>query len=157
MRKMNPRNGTFDDRTHRLLRRGIPFAKSLHVEPPVPGADDEVEHGLAFNAFMGSIENQFEFLQRSWARLDRHQRGSVLPAGASERRLHRACGAGALTDSARLPNFGIARASGSGPRVRTSEGVLPGRPCVETGCGQPPFLSGESQTFAGSKFCSASR
>ena len=28
IRKMNPRNGTLDDRTHRLLRRGIPFATS---------------------------------------------------------------------------------------------------------------------------------
>ncbi len=67
MRKTNPRNGTFDDRTHRLLRRGIPFTRSLHVEPPLEGADGAVEHGLAFNAFMGSIENQFEFLQRNWA------------------------------------------------------------------------------------------
>lgn len=67
IRKMNPRNGTFDDRTHRLLRRGIPFATALHVEPLLPGADDKVEHGLAFNSFMASIENQFEFLLRNWA------------------------------------------------------------------------------------------
>ena len=75
IRKMNPRNGTFDDRTHRLLRRGIPFAAPLHVETRLPGDEDvagpgapeQIEHGLVFNAFMASIENQFEFLLRSWA------------------------------------------------------------------------------------------
>ena len=72
IRKMNPRNGTFDDRTHRLLRRGIPFTTVLNVDGPLPGEEDnlraeDVEHGLAFNAFMASIENQFEFLQVSWA------------------------------------------------------------------------------------------
>jgi Dyp-type peroxidase family len=71
IRKMNPRNGTFDDRTHRLLRRGIPFTTVLNVEPPLPNegelAAEDIEHGLAFNAFMASIENQFEFLQLTWA------------------------------------------------------------------------------------------
>lgn len=64
IRKMNPRdNAVFHDRTHRLLRRGIPFG------PPLPeGAPaDEVERGLLFNAFMASIEDQFEFMQGSWA------------------------------------------------------------------------------------------
>ena len=72
--KMNPRNGTFDERIHRLLRRGIPFATPLQVETRLPGDENidknvagQVEDGLAFNAFMASIENQFEFLQRSWA------------------------------------------------------------------------------------------
>jgi Dyp-type peroxidase family len=71
IRKMNPRDGTLDDRTHRLLRRGIPFAKPLHDVTSSSGeeigADGEFDHGLAFNAFMASIENQFEFLQRHWA------------------------------------------------------------------------------------------
>ena len=74
-RKMNPRNGTFDDRIHRLLRRGIPFATPLQVEtPPPPGVENAAEsdaqegrNGLVFNAFMASIEGQFEFLQRNWA------------------------------------------------------------------------------------------
>ena len=63
IRKMNPRdNGLFRPH-HRLLRRGIPFG------PPAPeGApDDKVERGLLFNAFMASIEDQFEFVQRRWA------------------------------------------------------------------------------------------
>ena len=74
IRKMNPRNGTFDDRIHRVLRRGIPFATSLQVETrncPAPRSRRErrrqVEHGLVFNAFMASIESQFEYLQRNWA------------------------------------------------------------------------------------------
>lgn len=70
IRKMNRRNRTFDDRIHRLLRRGIPFKTPLHVETRLPSDDhiaDQDERGLAFNAFMASIENQFEFLQRSWA------------------------------------------------------------------------------------------
>jgi len=71
IRKMNPRNGTFEERTHRLLRRGIPFSTVLNVEQPLSDegelAAKDIEYGLAFNAFMASIENQFEFLQRSWA------------------------------------------------------------------------------------------
>ena len=45
IRKMNPRNGTFDDRIHRLLRRGIPFATALQVEtPPPPGVESVAEN-----------------------------------------------------------------------------------------------------------------
>jgi deferrochelatase/peroxidase EfeB len=69
--KMYPRNGTFDDRIHRLLRRGIPFDTPLRVEERLPYAaniaDDADERGLAFNAFMASIENQFEYLLQNWA------------------------------------------------------------------------------------------
>jgi deferrochelatase/peroxidase EfeB len=84
IRKMNPRNGTYDDRTHRLLRRGIPFATPLQVETRLPGekADIAAERGvpgLAFNAFMASIENQFEFLQQSWA-----SSPDSLPPGAAD-------------------------------------------------------------------------
>jgi len=74
IRKMNPRNRTFDERIRRVLRRGIPFATPLHVKTRLPGDEntDEnvagpVEDGLAFNAFMASIEDQFEYLLRSWA------------------------------------------------------------------------------------------
>jgi Dyp-type peroxidase family len=80
IRKMNPRNDrVFRDRSHKILRRGVPFERS---DPDRP---DNVERGLLFNAYMASIEDQFEFLQRRWAN-DPHFPGSALarfqqPAG----------------------------------------------------------------------------
>jgi Dyp-type peroxidase family len=63
IRKMNPRNDeVFRDRGHKLLRRGIPFGPSFDRDSP-----DGHERGLIFNAYMASIEDQFEFLQRRWA------------------------------------------------------------------------------------------
>jgi Dyp-type peroxidase family len=66
IRKANPRDDTvFQDRTHRLLRRGIPFGPPF--EPNQVGAPEEdVERGLLLNAFMASVENQFELVQRNW-------------------------------------------------------------------------------------------
>ena len=64
IRKVNPREeGLFRSRIHRVLRRGISFGKPWSLENP----NDGVERGLVFNAFMASIEDQFEFMQRSWA------------------------------------------------------------------------------------------
>jgi Dyp-type peroxidase family len=76
IRKVNPRANAQFYRTHQLLRRGIPFG------PPLPkGApDDKVERGLLFNAFMASIEDQFEFVQRTWASDPRSL--SAFPAAA---------------------------------------------------------------------------
>lgn len=66
IRKMNPRdNEQFLDRTHCLQRRGIPFGPPLAEE--AGAEDDGQERGLLFNAFMASIEDQFEFVQRNWA------------------------------------------------------------------------------------------
>jgi Dyp-type peroxidase family len=63
IRKMYPRDDTFFERDwHRILRRAVPFGP---VYDPARGADGE--RGLLFNAFMASIENQFEFLIRGWA------------------------------------------------------------------------------------------
>jgi Dyp-type peroxidase family len=62
IRKANPR----DDRTHRLLRRGLPFGPPLDGER-AGAAEKDVERGLLLNAFMASIEHQFEFTQRNWA------------------------------------------------------------------------------------------
>ena len=63
IRKMNPRDDkVFRDRSHKLLRRGILFGPAFDPERP-----DEHERGLLFNAYMASIEDQFEFLQRRWA------------------------------------------------------------------------------------------
>jgi Dyp-type peroxidase family len=62
IRKMNPRDdAVFRDRSHKLLRRGIPFERRNR------GMPGKVEKGLLFNAYMASIEDQFEFLQRRWA------------------------------------------------------------------------------------------
>jgi Dyp-type peroxidase family len=55
IRRMNPRDGRVFYRSHRLLRRGIPFEDSIE------------DRGLLFNAFMASIEDQFEYLMRYWA------------------------------------------------------------------------------------------
>jgi len=63
IRKMNPRcNDVFRERGHKLLRRGLPFGPPMDRRKP-----DDNERGLLFNAYMASIEDQFEFLQRCWA------------------------------------------------------------------------------------------
>jgi Dyp-type peroxidase family len=59
-RLANERDGGFENATHRLLRRGVPFG------PPAAGRDDDTERGLLLNAFMASIDDQFEFVQRNW-------------------------------------------------------------------------------------------
>jgi Dyp-type peroxidase family len=63
IRAMNPRNDdVHHDCQHRMLRRGTSFG------PPVEGdAGDGVARGIMFNAFMASIKEQFEYVQRRWA------------------------------------------------------------------------------------------
>ncbi|MFD1151610.1 Dyp-type peroxidase [Saccharothrix hoggarensis] len=57
-RKTNPRSFTHrTPRQHRLVRRGIPFG------PTAAG-----ERGLVFVAHCTSLDEQFEFVQRTWAR-----------------------------------------------------------------------------------------
>lgn len=66
IRKMYPRDDAFFERDwHRIIRRGIPFGPVYDPETDAGGA--EAERGLLLNAFMASIENQFEFLMRGWA------------------------------------------------------------------------------------------
>jgi Dyp-type peroxidase family len=65
VRKVNPRTDKANDRAHRLLRRGIPFGP--RYDPSAGATDADVERGLLFNAYVASIEDQFEFVQRSWA------------------------------------------------------------------------------------------
>ena len=67
IRKMYPRNnGAFENRRRRILRRGIPFGR--HFDPAAGrGHGVDAPRGLVFNAFMASIEEQFEFLQIAWA------------------------------------------------------------------------------------------
>ncbi len=67
IRKMYPRDhNRFGDRTRRIMRRGIPFGEAFD---PASGRGHGVDadRGLIFNVYMASIENQFEFLQQSWA------------------------------------------------------------------------------------------
>ena len=65
IRRMNPRDGRIGDtlvKTHRIVRRGLPYG------PPLPeGApDDGQKRGVAFMAINASIRYQFEFLQSEW-------------------------------------------------------------------------------------------
>ena len=51
IRKMNPRDDrVFRDRSHKLLRRGVPYGPPFDPEKP-----DDAERGLLFNAYMASI------------------------------------------------------------------------------------------------------
>ena len=49
--------------THRLLRRGIPFGKSLDA---AEGGGPDSPRGLLFFAYQTDIERQFEFVQKTW-------------------------------------------------------------------------------------------
>jgi Dyp-type peroxidase family len=82
IRKANPRNdGVFHDRAHRLLRRSIPFGPLFKADE-VEAQDGGVERGLLFNAFMASIEDQFEYVQRNWASNPQSLPVTPGPAGA---------------------------------------------------------------------------
>ena len=62
---MNPRDGRIGDtlvRTHRIVRRGLPYG--LWLPPGAP--DDGKKRGVAFMAINASIRYQFEFLQSEW-------------------------------------------------------------------------------------------
>jgi deferrochelatase/peroxidase EfeB len=73
VRKVNPRGTTpltsFDkERQKRIVRRGIPYGK------PMPGvaagaetnADPKAARGLLFLCFQHDIDDQWEFIQRTW-------------------------------------------------------------------------------------------
>lgn len=66
IRKMYPRDEGFGDDRRRIMRRGIPFGEPFD---PASGRGHGVDadRGLIFNVFMASIEDQFEFLQQTWA------------------------------------------------------------------------------------------
>jgi Dyp-type peroxidase family len=66
IRKVYPRDDAFDDDEHRIIRRGIPFGRPFD---PAGGRGHGVDadRGLLFLAYMASIENQFEFIQTTWA------------------------------------------------------------------------------------------
>ena len=65
IRRMNPRDGRCGEvlvRTHRIVRRGLPFGSWLDGD-----IDDGQARGVAFMAINASIRYQFEFLQTEWA------------------------------------------------------------------------------------------
>jgi Dyp-type peroxidase family len=64
IRLANARDSMFEDPTHRLLRRGIPFGPFASDKDEAEKQD--VERGLLLNAFMASIDDQFEFVQHNW-------------------------------------------------------------------------------------------
>ena len=64
IRKVNPREDVvFRDRGHKMLRRGLTFGPRF-----TKGRADGAERGMVFNSYMASIEDQFESVQRRWAR-----------------------------------------------------------------------------------------
>ena len=88
IRKMNPRrDDMFRDRSRKLLRRGIPFGSPMDRRNP-----DDNERGLLFNAYMASIEDQFEFLQRCWANDPRFPSNTIAKFGLEEGAAHRVDG-----------------------------------------------------------------
>src|SRR5947208_511351 len=67
IRRLNPRDaldarGDELVRTHRIVRRGLPYGTWLDGD-----VDDGQERGVAFMAINSSIAYQFEHVQRAWA------------------------------------------------------------------------------------------
>lgn len=62
-RGANPLLGPDEERSRRIVRRGIPFG----VRPPPGEVSPPADTGLLFMAFQANIERQFEFIQRTWA------------------------------------------------------------------------------------------
>lgn len=67
IRKANPRRDD-NDKKHIMARRGIPYGRrdvSTEIDPSIPQMPDGGV-GLLFMSFQKSIENQFEFIQKTW-------------------------------------------------------------------------------------------
>jgi Dyp-type peroxidase family len=75
IRKTYPRNDTFRDDRHRVMRRGIPFGR--HFDPALGrGHGVDAGRGLIFNAHCADLFEQFEFIQEIWANnVDFQQQG----------------------------------------------------------------------------------
>lgn len=68
IRRMNPRGGLASNhsivvKTHRIMRRGLPYGPQL---PQGITDDDGVDRGVAFMALNASIKLQFRFVQKLW-------------------------------------------------------------------------------------------
>ena len=67
IRKMYPRIASVGDRSwRRIIRRAVPFGP---IYAPAQGSEygAHADRGLMMNAFVASIDQQFEFLLRGWA------------------------------------------------------------------------------------------
>jgi Dyp-type peroxidase family len=64
IRLVNSRDPMSESGIHRILRRGIPFGPFAANQ--AEAREHDVERGLLLNAFMASIDDQFEFVQRNW-------------------------------------------------------------------------------------------
>ncbi|WP_323073700.1 Dyp-type peroxidase [Mycetohabitans endofungorum] len=68
IRKVNPRDEVtnlgdeFDTRTRLMIRRGIPYGKSL----PLEAQDDQEDRGLLFLSYQASIVDSFEKITSDW-------------------------------------------------------------------------------------------
>src|SRR6266705_217054 len=66
-RGANPFLDSEQERSHRIVRRGIPYGiRSPPSAASSTGASSAGEVGLLFQAFQSDIAQQFEFIQRTW-------------------------------------------------------------------------------------------
>ena len=61
-----PPTGEVTTQTHRILRRGVPFGEPFYPAPDPKHETDTGNRGLLFACYQTSIEDQFEFVTRSW-------------------------------------------------------------------------------------------
>ena len=66
IRKTYPRDATFRDDAHRMMRRGIPFGQPFDSAMG-RGRGQDAERGLIFNMHCADIAEQFEFVQQVWS------------------------------------------------------------------------------------------
>jgi Dyp-type peroxidase family len=73
IRKANPRGTTpltslESERRRRIVRRGIPYGKPMPgvADPTETDPNPEAPRGLLFMCFQQNVEEQFEFIQRTW-------------------------------------------------------------------------------------------
>jgi Dyp-type peroxidase family len=78
IRKVNPRGTTpftssNSERNRRIVRRGIPYGKANSQNPPREGV------GLLFMCYQRDINEQFGFIQRTWADNPNFPKNLILP------------------------------------------------------------------------------
>lgn len=80
IRKTNPRADTPDSKSHLMARRGIPYGhRDDHPNDDVSEKTPNAGVGLIFMAYQADLENQFEFIQSSWANNSNFARPLVTP------------------------------------------------------------------------------